>query len=54
MARFNIIIEDTDEGGVDIFSVIEPPDSKDTPAIDIGMTIAGRILDILKDMDKPQ
>lgn len=53
MARFNIIIEDADDGGVDIFTVVEPPDSKGTPAIDIGIAIGDRILDILKDMDKP-
>lgn len=54
MTRFNIIIEDADDGGVDIFTIVEPPDSKDTPAIDIGMAISNRILEILKGMDKPQ
>lgn len=54
MARFNIIIEDADDGGVDIFTVIEPPDSKGTPAIDIGIAISDGILEIPRGMDKPQ
>lgn len=52
MARYNIIIEDTDENEVDVYPVIEPHDSKETNAINLGDIILSNIKDMLEGLDR--
>lgn len=52
MARYNIIIEDTDEDGVDVFPVVEPHDSKETNATILGDIVLSNIRDMLEGLDK--
>lgn len=48
MARYNIIIEDTDEDEVVLYTVIEPYDSRETHATALGDIILSSIKDMLE------